>query len=193
VREPRDAAANALAPMFSALAMLGSAGKEAAVPTAEFIKAIIDPDKPDRDSWYWGTLAPALVAVARTDPELGRPLTLRFIDHVKNDRCGQWPSRTHQVMALDACDATNAAEVAPLIVKLSDWGKNLPIASALTQITLRADPAMIREKVLPILKGNLDGSLKDSNKGKLGLAIWAYYKAGGERVPLDWKPGGWQP
>jgi hypothetical protein len=51
----------------------------------------------------------------------------------------------------------------------------------------------VKEKVLPKFAAHLEGSMKDSNMGKRGCAIWAFYKAGGERQPLDWRPGGFQP
>lgn len=189
----REAAMSGMVSLFAGLSAMGTAGKPAAPAAAEFVQMVLTATADKKSDWPWGVFTPALLAVSRSDPDLARPLVNLYLDCNKNDRCGQWPSKNHRVMALEACDATNAAEVVPLIGKLTDWGKNINLVSAMVQIAMKAEPAQVAEKALPVFKAALDEVMKDSNQGKKGCAIWAYYRAGGKRQPLDWKPGGWKP
>jgi hypothetical protein len=184
----RARSAAVLGAVFRGLGGLGEAGKAGVPAIAGFLHGVMDPDNPREDAWQWPVFAAALPALVKLDKAQGQKLVRRFIEHLAADRVGRWPSRDHIIMALDACDAETAPLLVPFWLKRCDWGKDIVLASALVNLMLRADAEIVKGEVLPNLKGHLDGSLKEDNKPKLGCAIWAYYKAGGERKPLDWKP-----
>lgn len=121
------------------------------------------------------------------------PLALRFAQHVRGNKIGRWPDWSLVTRALDGCGPAVVPVLVEAFGRVTEGGKLTDRAAAMVDIMLRAGEATRKEKVLPMLKANLDAALKDPNKARLALAIWAYYKAAGKREPLDWKPGNFAP
>ena len=159
-----------------AVAALGPAGK--AVLT-QVVEAQLTGKEMD-----YALVGAALPALCRADPVAGNALAKKLLTLVSEGKVGRWPSWNDLVFALSACDGTVAGDIAGSFNALTNWGKDLPRAAALVDVMLRADEQTKAEKIVPFLKAHYEGSLKERDMGKRGLAIWAYTKAGGPREPM---------